>query len=216
MTGVQTCALPILDAGAWRFDNVEIAAPRADPPGSASANAEQALATALASIARLDGQTLRGKISELTVIPLGETPPEWLTSWLRFAGTGLLSPAHSDPVVFPAATDTREEVAYQLRWLRSEFRQELCHVQQARWTAPLQPAQASLPEALAAQGVVARTHFAAHSLEWVSQATGELVRAERSAARETSYTLENVAQPELRAVAFRLRLAVTLRLDRLP
>ncbi|MFQ5724389.1 MAG: hypothetical protein ACE5G6_07840, partial [Terriglobia bacterium] len=89
-----------------------------------------------------------------------------------------------------------------------------CHVQQASWTVPVQPG--SVPADLAAQGVEARTHFAAQSLEWVSREHPALIYSERSAVRETSWELKNVERPELRRLVFRLRLVVEVRVERLP
>ncbi|MGH9804439.1 MAG: hypothetical protein ACRD4D_04645, partial [Candidatus Acidiferrales bacterium] len=100
--------------------------------------------------------------------------------------------------------------------LRSEFRRVPCHVQQARWAVPVTPAPESLPETLAAEGVEARTHFAAQSLEWVSQEKPTLIYAERSGVRETYWDMKKVSQPALRDQVLRLRLSVELRLERLP
>lgn len=198
--------------GAWRFTRVEVDGPRADPPGTASAKTERALALGLNWMRQLQGQEFTGTLADLPVLPLGEAPPAWLTAWLQWAQTGAFAGVDANPVELP----TPAEAAYQVRWLRSEFRQVPCHVQEARWTVPVQPAPASVSPDLAAEGVEARTHFAALSLEWVSQDSPGLVYAERSGVRETFWNLEKVERPELRDLVFRLRFAVEVRVERLP
>lgn len=207
--------------GVWRFANVETDGPRTSPAEAKDARTEHALALGLAWLKQLEGQEFGGTLSELPVLPLGEAPPPWLTEWLGWAETGTFSGREADPVAWrtPAEGEgnpSEPPVAYQVRWLRSEFRQVPCHVQQARWTLAVQPAPSSLPADLAAEGVEARTHFSALSLEWVSQEDPALIHAERSGVRETFWNLEKVKKPELRELVFRLRFSVQVRVERLP
>ena len=203
--------------GAWRFTQVEIEPPQTEPAGRADSGVERVFILAMGWMKRLEGQEFSGSLSELPVLPLGESAPSWLTSWLRWAQTGAFSGLEGDPAGVVAATpDNPVPVSYQLNWLRSDFRRVPCHVQQARWAVPVTPAPESLPPTLAAEGVEARTHFAAQSLEWVSQENPTLIYAERSGVRETYWSLAGVEKPELKELVFRLRLAVEVRVERLP
>lgn len=207
--------------GIWRFRQVEVEGPRTEPKENADPRAERPLALGLAWLRQLEGQEFSGAITDLPVLPLGEAPPAWLTAWLRWAQTGSFAGVDSNPVAFPQSGDpaTASEApaaSYQVRWLRSEFRQEPCHVQQALWAVPGEAAPGSVTPDLAAEGVEARTHFAAQSLEWIAQDKPELVYAKRSGVRETFWNLEKVKRPELRELIFRLRFAVEVRIERLP
>ncbi|MBI4467488.1 MAG: hypothetical protein HY656_08710 [Acidobacteria bacterium] len=203
--------------GTWRFADVQVEGPRTEPPETASAQTERALSLGLAWMKQLEGQEFSGPFGELPVLPLGESQPAWLTTWLRWAQTGGFAGVDADPVPSPEPGSQPETApAYEVRWLRSEFRQVPCHVQQARWAVPVQEAPASVSADLAAEGVRALTHFAAQSLEWVSQQNAELVYAERSGVRETFWNLERVKRTELRELVFRLRFAVQVRIQRLP
>ncbi|MEE8200605.1 MAG: hypothetical protein V3R29_05480 [Candidatus Acidoferrales bacterium] len=197
--------------GKWHFAEVEVEGPRRDPIGAATRESAAALAAALAGMRQLEGREFNGPGAQLPVLPLGEASPAWLTAWLRWAQTGSFSGIEESPVELPGGKGS-----YEVNWLRSDFRQVPCHVQQASWTVPVQPAPGSLPPDLAAQGVEARTYFAAQSLEWVGRESPVLIYAERSAVRETFWELKNVERPELRQLVFRLRLVVELRVQRLP
>lgn len=204
--------------GTWRFTQVEIEPPQTEPAGRADAGVERVFILAMGWMKRLEGQEFSGSLSELPALPLGESAPPWLTSWLRWAQTGVFSGLEGDPArVAEAAGDNTGPVSYQLNWLRSEFRRVPCHVQQARWAVVRQvgPPE-SLPQSLAAEGVEAHTHFAAQSLEWVSQENPTLIYAERSGVRETFWSLAGVEKPELKELVFRLRLGVEVRVERLP
>jgi hypothetical protein len=201
----------------WKFTQVEIEPPTTEPPERADAGVERVLQMGLDWMKRLDGQEFSGAVSELPAMPLGESAPAWLTTWLRWAQTGGFSGTESDPIGLAAMLKVDPSlVSYQLQWLRAESRQVPCHVQQARWAIPPAPADDSLPAQLAAQGVEAHTSFSAQSLEWVSQESPTLVYAERSGTRETSWTLEKVDRPELKELVFRLRLVMQVRVERLP
>lgn len=201
----------------WRFAQVEVEAPHSEPPEANNAEVERALALGLNWIQRVEGEEFTGPMTELPVVPLGEAPPAWLGAWLRWAQTGSFSGVAQNPVALPAPSDGGPtEVAYEVRWLRSEYRQVPCHVQQARWAVPVQEAAGAVPAQLAAEGVEARTHFSALSLEWISQEQPSLIYAERSGVRETFWDLKKVRKPELRRLVFRLRLAVQVRVERLP
>jgi len=207
--------------GVWRFAEVEVEGPRSEPAEAKDARTERALALGLAWMKQLEGKEFTGPLADLPVLPLGEARPAWLTAWLRWAQTGGFSGREGNPVPWTSAVETEgtppdPAVAYELRWLRSEFRQAPCHVQQARWTLPVGPAPGSVTPDLAADGVEARTHFSALSLEWVSQDNPALVYAERSGVRETFWNLEKVKKPELRELVFRLRFSVKVRVERLP
>lgn len=204
--------------GSWRFTGIEIDGPRTEPPEASDAGVERALKLGLDWMRQLEGQEFNGRIADLPVLPLGEAAPAWLTPWLRWAQTGSFSGVEQSPVVFPSTSSDSVPPAarYELEWVRSEFRQQLCHVQQARWVLPIAAAPDSLSAALAAEGVEARTHFAAQSLEWVTQESPALVYAERSGVRETFWDMTKVSKPELRDLVFRLRLAVQVRVERLP
>ena len=207
--------------GIWRFRQVEVEGPRTEPKENADPRAERPLALGLAWLRQLEGQEFSGAVTDLPVLPLGEASPAWLTAWLHWAQTGSFAGVDANPVAFPATGDaatTSEAPAgsYQVRWLRSEFRQEPCHVQQARWAVPVEAAPGSVTPDLAAEGVEARTHFAAQSLEWIAQDRPELIYAERSGVRETFWNLEKAKRPELRELVFRLRFAVEVRVERLP
>lgn len=197
------------EAERWRLTDVETDGPNTDPPDARDAGVERVFILGLNWIRNLDGREFKGGAEELPVFPLGEATPPWLTTWLHWAQTGSFADRDHNPVALPEAT-------YLVEWLRSETRQTLCHVQRARWAQPVAEASESLPASLAAAGVEARTIFAAQSLEWVAQDGSALVYAERSGVRETYWELEKVSQPELRHLVFRLRLAVELRLERLP
>ncbi|HXE74068.1 MAG TPA: hypothetical protein VNN18_00335 [Candidatus Xenobia bacterium] len=201
----------------WKVTQVEAEAPSTEPPERADAGIERVLKMGLDWMKRLEGQEFTGSWRDLPVLPLGESAPAWLTTWLRWAQTGALSGTEGDPVGL--ATTLKQEpssLAYQLQWLRAETRQVPCHVQQARWTLPPGPADESLPPQLAARGVEAHVQFAAQSLEWVSQENPTLIYAERSGLRETFWTLEKVDKPELQELVFRLRLVMQVRVERLP
>lgn len=203
--------------GHWRIARVEVEGPRTEPAEAANPEVERALALGLAWMKQLDGQEFSGAVPELPVLPLGEASPPWLTNWLRWAQTGTFSGVEADPVEPVAfAKPHPAAAAYGVEWLRSDSRQALCHVQQARWVVPVQEAPGSVPASLAEQGVEARTHFSAQSLEWVTQDNPTLVHAERSGVRETYWRLEKVKAPELRQLVFRLRFAVQVRVERLP
>ena len=205
------------DRGSWRFTRIEAEAPRTEPPEASDAGVERALRLGFDWMRRLEGQQFSGSVADLPVLPLGEATPAWLTTWLRWAQTGSFSGVEQSPVVFPAAFSGEPAAAgYELKWVRSEFRQQPCHVQQARWVLPIASAPDSISPALAAEGVEARTSFAAQSLEWVTQENPTLIYAERSGVRETFWNMEKVSKPELRELVFRLRLAVQVRVERLP
>lgn len=202
----------------WLFSEVTTESPRTEPPEAANAGVERVMALGLEWMRRLDGQQFAGPVSELPVFPLGEAAPGWLTAWLRWAQTGGFSGVEANPVALPEVETNGESNpgGYAVRWLRSDFRQVPCHVQQARWVAPVKEAPESVPASLASEGVEAQTHFAAQSLEWVAQDSPVLIYAERSGVRETFWNLEKVKRPELRQLVFRLRLAVQVRVERLP
>ncbi|HSC77685.1 MAG TPA: hypothetical protein VLB32_03900 [Candidatus Acidoferrales bacterium] len=201
----------------WKFTQVETEPPTTEPPERADAGVERVLQMGLDWMKRLDGQEFSGAVSELPAMPLGESAPAWLTTWLRWAQTGSFSGTESDPIGLAAALKVDpSSVSYQLQWLRAESRQVPCHVQQARWAIPPGPADDSLPAQLAAQGVEAHTSFSAQSLEWVSQENPTLIYAERSGTRDTSWTLEKVDRPELKELVFRLRLVMQVQVERLP
>lgn len=201
----------------WKFAQVEIEPPTTEPPERADAGVERVLQMGLDWMKRLDGQEFSGAVSELPAMPLGESAPAWLTTWLRWAQTGGFSGTESDPIGLAAMLKVDPSpVSYQLQWLRAESRQVPCHVQQARWAIPPVPADDSLPAQLVAQGVEAHTSFSAQSLEWVSQESPTLIYAERSGTRDTSWTLEKVDRPELKELVFRLRLVMQVRVERLP
>ncbi len=204
--------------GSWRFARIEAEGPRTEPPEASDTSVERALKLGLDWMRQLEGQEFNGSVADLPVLPLGEAAPPWLSSWLRWAQTGSFSGTEQSPVVFPSTNSDSVAPAakYEVGWVRSEFRQQLCHVQQARWVLPITAAPDSLSPALAAEGVEARTHFAAQSLEWVTQESPALVYAERSGVRETSWDMTKVSKPELRDLVFRLRLAVQVRVERLP
>jgi hypothetical protein len=203
--------------GAWRFTQVEVEGPRSEPPEASNPGVERALRLGLDWMRRLAGEEFSGSVADLPVIPLGEATPAWLTSWLRWAQIGSFAGVEGSPVDFPSASGAEPlSATYAVEWLRSEFRQRLCHVQRARWTLPVAPAATSLPPSLAAEGVEARTHFAAQSLEWVTQQDPTLIYAERSGVREIFWDMEKVSKPELRNLVFRLRLAVETRVERMP
>jgi hypothetical protein len=203
--------------GSWRFTRLETDEPRSEPPELGDAGVERALKLGLDWMRRLEGQEFSGSIADLPVLPLGEATPAWLTSWLRWAQTGSFSGVGQSPVVFPSASTGESPAAgYELKWVRSEFRQQFCHVQQARWVSPLGSAPESLSPALVAEGVEARTSIAAQSLEWVTRENPTLVYAERSGVRETFWDMEKVSKPELRDLVFRLRLAVQVHVERVP
>jgi hypothetical protein len=207
---------PASGRNTWRFTQVEIELPQTEPAGRADEGVERVFLMALGFVKRLEGQEFTGPLSQLPVLPLGESAPPWLTSWLRWAQTGAFSGIEGDPAGIGEAAGDNPPVSYQLNWLRGEFRRVPCHVQQARWTIPVTPAPDSLPASLAAEGVEAYTHFAAQSLEWVSQENPTLIYAERSGVRETFWSLAGVERPELKELVFRLRLAVEVRVERLP
>ncbi|MFQ5777742.1 MAG: hypothetical protein ACE5IP_07015 [Terriglobia bacterium] len=202
--------------GTWRFTEVKVEGPQVEPAEASNPGVERALALGLEWIRKQEGREFAGALAELPVVPLGEAEPAWLAAWLRWAQTGIFSGAEKSPVSLPGGAGEGTSAIYEVRWLRTEARQVLCTVQQARWTVPVRPAMESVAPALAAQGVEARTHFAAQSLEWVSQQNPTLVYAERSGVRETFWNLEKVSQPDLRQMVFRLRFAVEVRVERLP
>ncbi len=205
-------------AGTWRFTEVAAEGPTFEPPESETEGVGRAFVLGLDWMRRLEGQEFSGSLDDLPVWPSGESKPAWLTAWLRWAQTGNFAGTEGSPVVFPAAPgeEATQAPAYEIEWLRSEFRQAPCHVQQVRWTVPVTAAPGSLSPALEAEGVVARTHFSAQSLEWVTQEEPTLVYAERSGVRETYWDMSKVQNPELRELVFRLRLAVQVRVERLP
>lgn len=205
----QRASEPTTGGISWRFTQVEVGGPRTDPPEAAHADVEAALALGLNWMRQLEGQDLSGTLAELPVFPLGEAPPGWLTTWLRWAQSGSFAPTGKDPAGLPAGS-------YEVEWIRSESRPTLCHVQRARWRLPVAAAPEAVSASLAAEGVEARTHFAAQSLEWVAQDGAALVYAERSGVRETFWDLGKVTKPALRDLVFRLRLAIEVRLERLP
>ncbi|MBI2956717.1 MAG: hypothetical protein HYY26_05335 [Acidobacteria bacterium] len=203
--------------GSWRFTQVEVSGPRTEPPERADPGVERALVLGLDWMRRLEGQHFSGSLSDVPVIPLGEPAPPWLTEWLRWAQTGSFAGVEANPVAQrPPDGSGEPPVVYEVRWVRREFRQQPCHVQQARWATPVRAAPGSLSASLASEGVEARSYFAGHSLEWVAQEAPALIYAERSAARETFWSLEKVQKPELQGLVFRLRLAVEVRVERLP
>ena len=203
--------------GVWRIAEVHVEGPRTEPADKGDPRVERTMALGLEWLRRQEGQEFHGDFLDLPVFPLGEAAPAYLTHWLRWAQTGVFAGVREDPLRF-ARQDSSDTLpfAYQVRWLRSEFRQAPCHVQQARWTLAVQPAPGSVPADLAAEGVEARTHFAALSLEWVSQDNPRLIYAERSGVRETFWNLEKVKKAELRELVFRLRFSVQVRVERLP
>jgi hypothetical protein len=201
---------------AWRFAQVEFDPPQTEPAGRADEGVERVFLLAMGFMKRLEGQEFDGHLNELPVLPLGESAPPWLASWLRWAQTGSIAGLDGDPANVSEAAADAPRVSYQLNWLRSDFRQVPCHVQQARWAAPVVSAQDSLPASLAAEGVSASTYFAAQSLEWVSQQAPVLIYAERSGVRETFWTLAAADKPDLEELVWRLRLAVEVRVERLP
>jgi len=202
--------------GVWRIAEVRVEGPHSEP-ADGDPRVERTMALGLEWLRRQEGQEFHGAFLDLPVFPLGEAAPAYLTHWLRWAQTGSFADATEDPLKFARedSSDTRAS-AYQVRWLRSEFRQAPCHVQQARWTLLVGPAPGSVTPDLEAEGVEARTHFSALSLEWVSQDNPRLVYAERSGVRETFWNLEKVKKPELRELVFRLRFSVKVRVERLP
>jgi hypothetical protein len=202
--------------GTWRFTKVEVEGPRTEPPGAADAGVQRALALGLSWMKELDGQAVSGNWEEIPVLPLGEAPPPWLTAWLRWAQTGHFSGLEGSPVRFPSRAGRETRADYDLTWQRSDFRQRPCHVQQARWVLPVVSSAESVTVELAAKGVQARTHFAAQSLEWVTQTDPALVYAERSGVRETFWDMSRVEDPDLRDMVFRLRLSVQVRVEWLP
>lgn len=202
--------------GTWRFTEVEVEGPQVEPAEASNPGVERALALGLEWMRKQEGREFTGALAELPMVPLGEAEPAWLAAWLRWAQTGIFSGADKSPVTLPGGAGEDTAVTYGVRWLRTEARQVLCTVQQARWIVPVTPAMESVTPALAAQGVEARTHFAAQSLEWVSQQNPTLIYAERSGVRETFWDLEKVSQPDLRQMVFRLRFAVEVRVERLP
>lgn len=208
-------------SGVWRIAEVHVEGPRTEPADKGDPRVERTMALGLQWLRRQEGQEFHGDFLDLPVFPLGEAAPPYLTHWLRWAQAGGFSGREGNHVpwtlgVNSEGTPPDPAVAYELRWLRSEFRQVPCHVQQARWTLAVQPAPGSVPGDLAAEGVEARTHFAALSLEWVSQDNPRLIYAERSGVRETFWNLEKVKQAELRELVFRLRFSVQVRVERLP
>jgi hypothetical protein len=201
-------------AGLWRFSRVEVEGPRRDS-SAGDAEVERSLALGLELMRQLEGREVSGNFRDLPGFPLGEAEPKRLSDWMRWATLGSFAGIEADPL--NASGHHGEAVAtYQIRWLRSAFRQAPCHVQEARWTLPIAPAAGAVPAELAAEGVEARTHFAAQSLEWVTQENPELMYAERSGVRETYWSLEKVQRPELQQLVFRLRLVVQVRVERIP
>jgi hypothetical protein len=186
---------PASGRNTWRFTQVEIELPQTEPAGRADEGVERVFLMALGFVKRLEGQEFTGPLSQLPVLPLGESAPPWLTSWLRWAQTGAFSGIEGDPAGIGEAAGDNPPVSYQLNWLRGEFRRVPCHVQQARWTIPVTPAPDLLP---------------------VSQENPTLIYAERSGVRETFWSLAGVERPELKELVFRLRLAVEVRVERLP
>lgn len=200
----------------WRFTQVETQAPETDAEGEIGQGVQLALALGLRWMHQLDGKEFTGSVAQLPVFPLGESRPAWLTAWLRWAQTGGFSGVEGSPMALPASPGQEEDGAsYELRWLRSDFRQENCNVQQARWAVTVQASADAVSPALAAEGVEARTFFSAQSLEWISQRNAELVYAERSGVRETFWSLEKVQKPDVHELVFRFRLAVQVRIERL-
>ena len=202
-------------AGTWRFTGVEVEGPNTEPPEATNAGVQRALALGLSWMKEVEGKEYRGP-DETPVLPLGEEQPAWLSAWLRWAQTGQYAGLEGSPMQFPSTATATDRADYKLTWLRSDFRQQACHVQQARWVLPVVSSPESVTEELAAQGVRARTHFAAQSLEWVAQAEPALVYAERSGVRETFWDMSGVENPELRDLVFRLRLSVQVRVERMP
>ncbi len=201
----------------WRFTQVETQAPETDAEGEIGQGVQLALALGLRWMHQLDGKEFTGSVAQLPVFPLGESRLAWLTAWLRWAQTGSFSGVEGSPVALPANPGQEEDGAsYELRWLRSDFRQENCNVQQARWAVAVQASADAVSPALAAEGVEARTFFSAQSLEWISQRNAELVYAERSGVRETFWSLEKVQKADVHELVFRFRLAVQVRIERLP
>lgn len=203
-------------AGQWRFTAVEVEGPSTEPVEAANEGVQDALALGLSWMKELEDEEYRGAGETIPVLPLGEEAPAWLSAWLRWAQTGQYAGLEGSPVQLPSATASADRVGYELTWLRSEYRQQPCHVQQARWVLPVVSAPQSVTEELAAQGVRARTHFAAQSLEWVAPTEPALVYAERSGVRDTFWDMSGVENPELRDLVFRLRLSVQVRVGRLP
>lgn len=203
--------------GVWRFREVEVEGPRAEPAETTNPGVERVFTLGLEWMRRLEGQDFSGFFEDVPMFPLGEAPPPWMTSWLRWAQLGSFAGVDGSSLINGREDNPpRTRPAYQIQWLRSEFRRVPCHVQLARWVAPVAPAPESVPAELAAEGVEARTHFSAQSLEWVSQENPGLIYAERSGVRETYWTLEKVQKPELQELVFRLRLVVQVRVERMP
>ena len=204
--------------GDWQLEKIELAPMRAEPSVAANAPAATSLAAALVAFAQQEGKTFWGDWRALPVLGLGEGKPAWLSGWLQWAQAGLAAPAEADPLtlVAPKAKSPTLLARYVHRRLRSDFRQEVCGVEQVRWLLPAQATPSAVSAELATAGIEARTHFAAESLEWLGQQSGELIYAERSAVRETFWDLEKVTKPGLRQLGFRYRLGVTLRVERLP
>ncbi len=198
----------------WRFTQVETQAPETDAEGEIGQGVQLALALGLRWMHQLDGKEFTGSVAQLPVFPLGESRPAWLTAWLRWAQTGGFSGVEGSPMALPTGREENSS-SYELRWLRSDFRQENCNVQQARWAVAVQASADAVSPALAAEGVEARTFFSAQSLEWISQRNAELVYAERSGVRETFWSLEKVQKPDVHELVFRFRLAVQVRIERL-
>lgn len=198
----------------WRFTQVETQAPETDAEGEIGQGVQLALALGLRWMHQLDGKEFTGSVGKLPVFPLGESRPAWLTAWLRWAQTGGFSGVEGSPMALPTGREENSS-SYELRWLRSDFRQENCNVQQARWAVAVQASADAVSPALAAEGVEARTFFSAQSLEWISQRNAELVYAERSGVRETFWSLEKVQKPDVHELVFRFRLAVQVRIERL-
>jgi len=204
--------------GEWQLENVELAPMRAEPSVRANTPAATSLAAALLAFAQQEGKTFSGDWRALPVLALGESEPAWLSGWVQWAQAGLAAPAEADPLTLalPKEKSSALLARYVRRRLRSDFRQEVSWVEQVHWLLPAQATPSAVSAELAAAGIEARTRFAAESLEWVGQQSGELIYAERSAVRETFWNLEKVTEPELKQVRFRYRLGVTLRVERLP
>ncbi len=221
----------------FRFSEVTVERPTVTGGGELVMGMQAAMAMGLESLRRLEGREVEGDFSALPVFPLGESDPPWLTAWLRWAQTGNFSGIEGSPVALPGAKDRDKDndeskaenhtaSSYQIKWLRTETRGQqgvLCHVQQSRWSVPVQEAPGSLSPALAEKGVVARTYFAGQSLEWIAQNDPYLVFAERSAVRETFWDLSSVQDAELleqmptaAGRPFRMRLTVQVRVEHLP
>jgi len=204
-------------AGAWRLTRVEVDGPTTEPPEAADEGVEGALSLGLNWLREQEGREVSGSFVDLPVVPLGEADPPWLTNWLRWAQVGSFAGTDENPVRFArAGTGSLAPPGYVLEWLGSEFRQEPCHIQRARWTVPAIAAQDLLTPDMAAEGVKARTYSAAQSLEWVTQVDPVLVYAERSGVRETFWDMSGVKNPELQGLTFRLRLSVQVQVERLP